>query len=223
MHDDPNKRPALVVASVASFLTPFMGSSVNIALPVIGREFAMDAVLLSWVATAFLLAAAMFLVPLGRIADIYGRKKIFSYGIAIYTASSLLAAISMSGFMLIGARILQGFGGAMIFGTGVAILTSVYPPGERGRALGINVAAVYFGLTLGPFFGGFLTQHWGWRSIFLANLPVGVLLIALTLWKLRGEWAEAKGEKFDLIGAIIYAFALIAIMLGFSLLPSQLG
>src|SRR5574341_1209540 len=156
MHDDPNKRPALVVASVASFLTPFMGSSVNIALPVIGREFAMDAVLLSWVATAFLLAAAMFLVPLGRIADIYGRKKIFSYGIAIYTASSLLAAISMSGFMLIGARILQGFGGAMIFGTGVAILTSVYPPGERGKALGINVAAVYLGLTLGPFFGGFL-------------------------------------------------------------------
>ncbi len=223
MHDDLNKRPALVVASVAPFLTPFMGSSVNIALPVIGREFAMDAVLLSWVATAFLLAAAMFLVPLGRIADIYGRKKIFSYGIAIYTAASLLAAISVSGVMLIGARILQGVGGAMIFGTGVAMLTSVYPAGERGKALGINVAAVYLGLTLGPFFGGFLIQHLGWRSIFFANLPAGLFLITLVLWKLKGEWAEAKGEKFDLIGAIIYAFALIALMLGFSFLPSQLG
>ncbi len=223
MHNDLNQRPALVVASVASFLTPFMGSSVNIALPAIGREFAMDAVLLSWVPTSFLLAAAMFLVPFGRLADIYGRKRIFSYGIVIYTAASLLAALAASSVELIGARILQGAGGAMIFGTGVAILTSVYPQGERGKALGINVAAVYLGLSLGPFFGGFLTQHWGWRSIFLANLPVGVLLIALTLWKLRGEWTEAKGEKFDLIGAIIYAFALIAVMLGFSLLPSLLG
>jgi EmrB/QacA subfamily drug resistance transporter len=222
MHDDPNKRPALIVASVASFLTPFMGSSMNIALPVIGREFAMDAVLLSWVSTSFLLSAAMFLVPFGRLADINGRKKIFSCGIAIYTAASLLAAISISGAMLIAARVLQGFGSAMVFGTGVAILTSVYPPGERGKALGINSAAVYLGLSLGPFFGGFLIQHLGWRSIFFANLPVGVLLIALVR-KLHGEWADAKGEKFDLLGALIYAAALIAIMLGFSFLPAKSG
>jgi EmrB/QacA subfamily drug resistance transporter len=223
VRDDRNRRPALVVATSAAFLSPFMGSSVNIALPIIGREFAMDAVMLSWVATSFLLAAAMFLVPFGRIADIYGRKRIFSYGMAIYTAASLLAALSGSGVMLIGARILQGCGGAMIFGTGVAILTSVYPAKERGKVLGINVAAVYLGLSLGPFFGGFLTQHWGWRSIFLANFPVGAFLIVLTHMKLKGEWAEAKGEKFDLLGAITYAVALIALTLGFSLLPSPLG
>lgn len=194
----------------------------NIALPVVGREFEMDAVLLSWVSTSFLLSAAMFLLPFGRLADIHGRKQIFSCGIAIYTVSSLFAAISISGAMLIAARVLQGFGGAMIFGTGVAILTSVYPPGERGKALGINVAAVYLGLSLGPFLGGFLTQHLGWRSIFFANLPVGVLLIAL-IRKLQAEWADAKGEKFDLLGAFIYATALIAIMLGFSFLPARSG
>jgi MFS family permease len=182
----------------------------------------MDAVLLSWVATAFCWPPLCFSYHLA-VSPIFMEGRKYSATASRSTVSSLLAAISVSGATLIGARILQGFGGAMIFGTGVAILTSVYPPGERGKALGINVAAVYFGLTLGPFFGGFLTQHWGWRSIFLANLPVGVLLIALTLWKLRGEWAEAKGEKFDLIGAIIYALTLIAIMLGFSLLPSQLG
>jgi EmrB/QacA subfamily drug resistance transporter len=182
----------------------------------------MDAVLLSWVSTAFLLSAAIFLVPFGRLADINGRKKIFSCGIAIYTASSLLAAISISGAMLIAARVLQGFGSAMVFGTGVAILTSVYPTGERGKVLGINSAAVYLGLSLGPFFGGFLIQHLGWRSIFYANLPVGVLLIALVR-KLHGEWADAKGEKFDLLGALIYATALIAIMLGFSFLPAKSG
>jgi MFS family permease len=88
--------------------------------------------------------------------------------------------------------------------------------------LGINSAAVYLGLSLGPFFGGFLIQHLGWRSIFFANLPVGVLLIAL-IQKLHGEWADAKGEKFDLLGALIYAAALIAIMLGFSLLPAKSG
>ncbi|MCK6562888.1 MFS transporter [candidate division KSB1 bacterium] len=219
---DPNQRPALLIASLASFLTPFMGSAVNLALPLMAREFAMDAVMLSWVASSFLLSAAMFLVPFGRLADIHGRKRIFTCGVAVFTFASLLTAAAISGAMLIAMRILQGFGSAMIFGTGVAILTSVFPPGERGKALGINSAAVYLGLSLGPFFGGFLTQHLGWRSLFLINLPVGVLLIAL-VQRLQGEWAEARGEKFDLPGAIIYIAALTAIMLGFSLLPAWPG
>jgi len=218
-----NKRTVLLIATMASFLTPFMGSAINIALPSIGKEFAMDAILLSWVATAYLLAAAVALVPFGRIADIYGRKKIFTYGILIYTISSLLSAISTSAVMLISFRILQGIGGAMIFGTGVAILTSVFPVGERGKALGINVAAVYLGLSLGPLLGGFLTQHFGWRSIFLLNVPLGLIIIASIFWKLKGEWAEAKGEKFDLGGSIIYSLALVAIMYGLSLLPAMSG
>lgn len=219
---DPNQRPALLIASLASFLTPFMGSAVNLALPLMAREFAMDAVMLSWVASSFLLSAAMFLVPFGRLADIHGRKRIFTCGVAVFTFASLLTAAAISGAMLIAMRILQGFGSAMIFGTGVAILTSVFPPGERGKALGINSAAVYLGLSLGPFFGGFLTQHLGWRSLFLINLPVGVLLIAL-VQRLQGEWAGARGEKFDLPGAFIYIAALTAIMLGFSLLPAWPG
>ncbi len=183
----------------------------------------MDAILLGWVATAYLLAAAMFLVPLGRIADIYGRKRIFTYGMITYTAASLLSAISTSAAMLISFRVLQGIGGAMIFSTGVAILTSVFPPEERGRVLGINVAAVYAGLSLGPFVGGLLTQYLGWRSIFWANVPLGLLIIALIFWKLKGEWAEAKGEKFDIVGSIIYSLMLIAIMYGFTMLPELPG
>jgi len=218
-----NKRSALLVAALGSFLTSFMSSSVNIALPSIGREFAMDAVLLSWVATSYLLAAAMFLVPFGRIADIHGRKRIFTYGILIYTVSSLLSAISTSAIILICFRILQGIGGAMIFGTGVAIITSVFPVGERGKALGINVATVYSGLSLGPFLGGFLTQHFGWRNIFLVNVPLGGLIMAFIFWKLKGEWAGAKGEKFDFTGSMIYSLTLIAIMYGFSLLPAMSG
>ncbi len=217
------RRAALLVTTVGAFLTPFMGSSIAIALPSIGGELAMDAILLGWVATAYLLAAAMFLVPLGRIADIYGRKRIFTYGMITYTAASLLSAISTSAAMLISFRVLQGIGGAMIFSTGVAILTSVFPPEERGRVLGINVAAVYAGLSLGPFVGGLLTQDLGWRSIFWANVPLGLLIIALIFWKLKGEWAEAKGEKFDIAGSIIYSLMLIAIMYGFTMLPELPG
>ncbi|MGQ9632218.1 MAG: MFS transporter [bacterium] len=224
MNNGINSRgPALLVATLAAFLTPFMGSSINIALPSIGREFAMDAVLLGWVATSYLLAAAMFLVPFGRLADIYGRKMIFAWGILVYTVSSLLSAASPSAIALISFRVLQGIGSAMIFGTGVAILTSVFPPGERGKVLGVNVAAVYVGLSLGPSLGGLLTQNFGWRSIFLANVPLGLVVIAFIFWRLKGEWAEARGESFDLAGSIIYAIALVAIMYGFSLLPAMVG
>ncbi len=223
MNTNISKKAVLLVVTLSSFLAPFMGSSINIALPSIAKEFVMDAVSLSWVATSYLLATAVFLVPFGRIADIHGRKRIFTYGISIYTVSSILSAISTSAVMLISFRILQGIGGAMIFGTGVAILTSVFPVGERGRALGINVAVVYLGLSLGPFLGGFLTEHFGWRSIFLLNVPLGLIIMAAIFWKLKGEWAEARGEKFDLSGSIIYGVALVAIMYGLSLLPAMSG
>jgi MFS family permease len=220
MNDAESKKAALLVATLTSFLTPFMGSSVNIALPSIGRDFGMNAVSLSWIATSYLLAAAMFLVPMGRIADISGRKKILRYGISIDLVASLFLAISTNEAEFICLRVLQGIGGAMIFGTAVAILTSVYPVGERGKALGINVAAVYSGLSLGPFASGFLTQHLGWRSIFLSYVPLELIIIALIFWKLKGEWAEAKGERFDLGGSVIYGLSLVALMYGFSLLPA---
>ena len=214
------RRAALLVSVLASFLTPFMGSSVNIALPAIGREFNLTAVSLGWIATAYLLAAAVFLVSFGRLADIVGRKKIFSLGLVVYTAASLLSALSLSAPMLIAGRLAQGLGAAMIFATGVAILSSVYPPGSRGKALGINTAAVYLGLSLGPVLGGFLVQNFGWRSIFWVNVPLGLAALAYLGARLEGEWAEAKGERFDVWGAVAYGLGLAAFMYGFSRLPS---
>ncbi|MFA5221808.1 MAG: MFS transporter [Methanoregula sp.] len=217
------KRLVLVIAILAGFLTPFDGSAVNIALPTIGSTFHMDAVALSWVATAYLLASALFLVPFGKIADIYGRKKIFLYGIGIFTVASLAMTLVGSPEQLIAVRIIQGLGSSMIFGTAVAILTSVYPPGERGKALGIYITFVYLGLSLGPFLGGILTDHLGWRSIFYVNVPIGIAVILLVCWKLKGEWAECNGEPFDITGSLIWGATLIAIMYGFSILPSVTG
>ena len=217
------KRIVLLIAILAGFLTPFDGSAVNIALPAMGAEFHMDAISLSWIATAYLLSAALFLVPLGKIADIYGRKRIFLYGVAIFSLASFIMTMVPTTNLLIAVRILQGFGGAMIFGTSVAILTSVFPPGERGKALGIYITAVYFGLTVGPFLGGVLTQYLGWRSIFFVNVPIGIIACILILWKLEGEWAECMGERFDLAGSVIYASALVAVMYGFSIVPDFIG
>jgi EmrB/QacA subfamily drug resistance transporter len=183
----------------------------------------MNAVLLGWVATTYILSASVLLVPFGRLGDIYGRKRIFTYGVIVYTLSSLLLGVSVSSKMLIGLRILQGIGGSMMFSTSVAILTSLFPPHERGKVLGINVAMVYIGLSLGPTLGGFLTQTLGWRSIFLFNVPLGLVVIIFAFWKLKGDWAEAKGEKFDLIGTIIYGIMLVSIMYGFTRLPGSLG
>lgn len=221
--DDGIKMAALIIAAIASFFTPFMGSSVGIALPVIGTEFGADAILLNWVANAFVLAAAIFAVPFGRICDIQGRKKIFLYGIILFTISSLLCALAPSTIALIVFRVLQGIGSAMIFVTGLAILTSVYPPHERGKAIGYNIAAVYVGLSLGPVLGGLMIQYLGWRSLFLLMIPFGILVVILIFWKLKTEWIECAGEKFDLIGSIFYSLGLLLLMYGFSDLPNLLG
>jgi EmrB/QacA subfamily drug resistance transporter len=217
------QRAVLLVATLAAFLTPFMGSSINIALPSIGREFSMNAILLGWVATSYLLAAAMFLVPFGKAADIYGRKRVFTAGLLLYTISSLFSAIATSGITLICFRALHGMAGAMIFGTGTAMLTSVFPAEERGRVLGINVAAVYTGLSLGPFLGGLLTQYLGWRSIFVINAILSTIVLGVIFRNLKGEWAEARGERFDFVGSIIYGLTIVTVMYGLSLLPGMLG
>ncbi len=223
MQNAVSKRTALIVVATGSFLTPFMGSAINIALPSIGKALAMHAVLLSWIAMAYSLSSAMFLVPFGRAADIHGRKKVFLWGVVIFGFFSLLCGAAPSGTMLIAFRVLQGIGGAMLFGTGIAILTSVFPPHERGQALGINVAAVYLGLSLGPVAGGLLTQHLGWRSVFYINVPLCLFILAFTTANLKGEWAESQGEPFDWAGSAIYGAGLATLVYGFSRLPAGLG
>jgi EmrB/QacA subfamily drug resistance transporter len=221
--DRATRVAALLVATLANFLTPFMGSAVNIALPAIGAEFPVDAIVLGWIPTSFLLAAAMFALPFGRIADIYGMKRIFCGGIVLFTATSLLCALATSAFSLIFFRVFQGIGAAMIFVTGLAIITSVYPAYQRGRAIGINIATVYIALALGPVLGGIMTHDLGWRSLFLAMIPPGIAILIITCWKLKGEWAESRGESFDVKGALFYGVALVMVMYGFSILPSPSG
>ncbi len=218
-----DRRSVLLVATVASFLTPFMGSAVNIALPTMGDEFEMYAVLLSWVAIAYLLATAMFLLPFGRLADLVGRKRVFLWGMVLITVLSLALGLSVSGEMVVALRFVQGIGAAMVFGTSIALLTSVYPKEERGKVLGINVAAVYIGLSMGPFLGGVITQELGWRWVFLLMVPLGLMVIGIVLWRLKGDIAGARGESFDIPGTVLFSLSITFVLLGFSTLPDTTG
>lgn len=211
------------IFALAAFLTPFMSSSVNVALPVIDKEFKMTPIFLSWLPTGFLLSSAIFLIPFGKLADIYGKRKIFLLGIITYTLASFLSALAFSPIFLLFIRFLHGISGAMVFSTVVALLALIFPFGERGRALGINVAATYLGLSLGPFLGGILTYHFGWRSLFLFNGFVGFLVIFLTSWKLKIKESKVKNDNFDYPGFLLYLLTFTPLMIGFSFLPRILG
>lgn len=189
------KRNALLVSVLSSFLGPFIASSITVALPRIGSDLSMDAISLSWVATAYLLSAAAFLVPVGRASDIYGRKKIFLWGMVLNNISSIFAVFSTSGSVLIFWRVIQGMSISMIFGTGITIVTSVYPANERGKALGVVLTSVFVGLSAGPLIGGILVDYLGWKSIFFTNVVIGTVVLVITLWKIKEEWAEAKGKN----------------------------
>ena len=220
---EANAKTGLIVLCISAFLVPFMGSAINLALPDISATFSMKAVTLTWMATAYLISTAVFQIPFARVADILGRKKVFMTGILIFSVCSLLCGFAPSGGILIFLRFLSGIGSAMMFGTNIAILTSLFPSEQRGKALGINVAVVYAALVVGPFVGGMLTHYLGWHSIFFVSAGIGLVAFVLAKVCLNGEWIEAGGEKFDFVGAFFYGIGLSSVIYGFSSLPHVRG
>ncbi len=216
MTDQTSRRATLFVVCTAHFLMPFMMSAVGVALPSIGREFAASARQLGLIETIYALSASIFLLAMGRLGDIYGRRRVFQYGIVVFTLAGGLISQAWSVEAMIALRFLQGMGGAMVMATTIAIVVSVFPPHERGKALGIAVACVYAGISCGPFFGGALVTALGWRWLFYLCVPLGIASFLVSWTKLRGEWADAKGEPFDLRGSLVYAAAILLLITGAS-------
>ncbi|MFN8257494.1 MAG: MFS transporter [Bacteroidales bacterium] len=208
---------------ITLFFNAFMAAAVNIAIPFIAHDFDMNAVQSSWVAMSFLLSSAMFLLPFGKLGDIYGRKKVFQYGNILFTLSSLFCALAPNSIMLIIARFIQGVGGAMVMGTGMAIVTSVYPPQKRGKMLGLMVSSVYLGLTAAPAIAGLLTQALGWHSIFIVSIVAGTFVSLGLILKVKTDWIDSGHEKLDLIDSVIYMLSIFMFMYGFSKLPDLTG
>jgi MFS family permease len=202
---------------------PFMVAAINVAIPTIGREFAMEAVLMAWVGTMYFLSIAMVQVPFGRLADIYGRKKLFVIGLVVTVLASFMGAIANSVPLLFISLALMGAGSGIMFNNSISILTSVFPADRRGRALGISTAGTYTGLSLGPYIGGALTETFGWQSMFILSGIMSIVLLALVFYALKGEWHEAQGEKFDVVGSITYAISIVLFIYGFSRLPTVSG
>lgn len=223
MKSTVNYKPILFVTCLSASLVPLMGSALNLALPYINKDFDLNASASGWVMASYLLSTAIFQIPAARIADIFGRKKIFVSGVALFFLCSLLCGVAHSGWSLILFRFLSGIGSSMMFATNMAIITAVVPAEKRGWALGINSGTVYFSLAVGPFVGGFLTQWIGWHSIFFLAALMSLLVLAGALILIKQEWKNESGRSFDYKGTIIYAAGLSALIYGFSQLPHWLG
>jgi EmrB/QacA subfamily drug resistance transporter len=217
------KRSTLLAVVISSFMAPYLSSAVNVALPAIQEDLSATAVQLSWIAAVFVLVNAMLALPLGRASDIWGRKRMLTGGILLLTASTLVCLVVEDPRTLIALRALQGVGSSAVAVTAMAIVTSVFPPEERGHAFGWVIAAVYTGLSAGPFVGGMLTGFFGWRSVFLSAALLGAAAFGWVVLRLKGEWADAAGERLDLTGCLFYASGLFGITYGAASLPGARG
>ncbi len=210
----------LLTATMAThFFTPFMGGAVNIALKKIGHDFSMSAVELSWVSMSYLLALVIFLVPFGRLGDIWGKTKMFLYGTVFFALSTLLCAFVPNSTFLIAMRFAQGTASAMMSATLIALVISAFPPEKRGKMIGLNVSSVYLGSSLAPIIGGIITDVLSWRSLFLINASASTLIAILIIWKLNHELSATAKEKFDFKGSGLYMISISSLMYGLSKLP----
>jgi EmrB/QacA subfamily drug resistance transporter len=210
----------LLVASISThFFNPFMGAAVNIALKKIGTDFSMSAIGLSWVSMSYLLASVVFMVPFGRLGDMWGRTRLFLCGTIFFAITTFSCAFVGNATMLIVVRFLQGIGAAMMSSTLMAIVVSAFPPDERGKVIGLNVSAVYIGSSLAPLIGGFIVDALNWRSLFFINATASTLIAALIILKLNREWSETARGKFDFKGSLLYMASISMLMVGCSKLP----
>ncbi len=217
-----SRRFILILVTIATFLNPFTGSAINLALPAIGVEFSADAATLAWISSAYLLSSVIFLLPAGRLGDSRGRVTVFMIGIVVYTAGSLLTIFTPTIGLLLVFRFVQGMGGAMIYANSVALITHLYPPGERGYAIGLNTTAVYAGLSLGPFLGGALTQFLGWRSIFIVTALLAVPVLSYA-GKFPAFLNERQCERFDVAGLVLSSALIFCLFLGLASATTAAG
>lgn len=213
------KTPAVIyVLALAQFSTPFMFAGVGIALPAMGRELQATGVQLGLIEMAYLGAASAFLLPVGRYSDLTDRTIIFKVGLLVYALSTLLIGFLNSALFIIGARFIQGVSAALIMATNMAILTREVPREKLGSAIGINIGAVYLGLSAGPFVAGWITNHWGWRWVFHFTFIPLILSFMLILVVFESSWKK-RSVAFDWTGTAIISVTIFLLVFG----SSQLG
>jgi len=213
--DSPNYRwYVLVTVAIGTFMSTLDSSIVNVALPTISSQLHSDLSTLQWVVSAYLLTITSLLPVFGRIADMFGRKRIFAFGFIIFTLGSVLCGFAQTIWFLVGTRVLQAIGASMLMSNSAAIITAIFPPKERGRALGLTGTVVALGSLTGPALGGVIIGLTSWRSIFFINIPIGIIGYAAVLMILPNDVPNKEKERFDFTGAFAFTIGMLAVLMG---------
>ena len=218
--DYSRKWHVMIATGLGIFLGTIDASIVNVALPTMAKELDTTFAAVQWVVLAYLLTLATLTLGVGRLGDMLGKKPIYTTGFAIFTLGSVLCGMAPGIEWLVGFRVVQAIGAAMIFALGMAIITQAFPPSERGKALGISGALVSIGIVIGPSLGGLIVDLWSWRWIFIVNLPIGILGTAAA-HRFVPDVPPPGGQRFDFAGAAVFFVALMTFMLGLSLAQSR--
>ena len=218
-----NNNLILLICSILSFFTVFAVNSVSIVIPSIAVEFHMSNIVQNWVTIIFLLVVAVMSIPAGQISGKYGLKKVTIISIVLFIIISIVNVFVTSQEEFLICRLILGISLSLINVTSMAMVVSAFNPEERGKALGINITAVYIGLSLSPVLGGILNYNLGWRSVVLFGVPFLIVILALLLFKIDDEWITFKNISLDIKGSITYALGISLFMYGFTILNKSLG
>jgi len=214
--DFSKKWYVLSAVGMGVFLATIDGSIVNISLPTLVSSFQTDFALVQWVVLAYLLTVTTLMLGVGRLADIYGKKPIYTAGFIVFTVGSVLCGLSPTIYTLIGFRVVQALGAAMIMALGMAITTEAFPPSERGRALGISGTIVSVGIAIGPTLGGLIVKNLSWHWIFFVNLPIGIVGTWMVI-RYVPAFKPAGGQRFDFWGALTLCISLLSLLVALTL------
>ena len=212
MTSQVKRKNVLKVAMITAFMTTFMGSALNLSIPALEADYHVSGTFVGWIITMYNLTVASISVPIGKLADIISRKKVFVIGIAGFLVSSLLCAFSINIWMMLISRTLQGIFSAMIFATNNAILISCFPESRRGEVLGYSTAATYIGLSIGPVVGGMLNHYFNWQSIFISSAVISLICLILAEKNVDEDLVKENSINIDRKGNILYI-----LMIAFSL------
>ena len=199
----PSKWLVLCVVSIGTLMTTIDSGIVNVSYPALVEAFDSDASTVLWVNVAYWVTDVGLLLTLGWMGDVAGRRRVFAMGFVVFTAGALMCAASPTIWFLIGSRVVQAVGTAMILANTYAIITSVFPSSERGKAIGVSIAVVGLGLSTGPFIGGVLLDVLDWRAHYYVRAPVGVLGVAMSLWLLPRDSTSVGDYRMDYLGAAV--------------------
>ena len=204
---------ALIVTTIGSFMAALDSTIVILALPKMIQDLHSSLVTMTWVIVGYLIVSTVLQLTFGRMADMFGRVKMYNLGFVVFTVGSVLCGISPNDTLLITSRVVQGVGGAMLTANSMAIITEVFPSNQRGQAMGINAITWGAGSVLGPVLGGVILSFASWRWIFLINLPIGIIGTLAAYLLLHDIAAKPKGERFDLLGAFLFCVGLLGVLI----------